>query len=157
MATTPANTVFLRVDPVDVLERFTAELDRLTADADTAMRDGRARDALLAAGAMQSLLAAWKDRLADALVQTRSKRVPPAVRAAARAAADRVLPALGGQMRALEARIKVHRVRQAAIGAALRAASNAAAGAPALSYGPGARYGARPSAPMTRHALAVTV
>ncbi|MCG5240885.1 hypothetical protein MCW82_14005, partial [Azospirillum doebereinerae] len=73
MATTPANTVFLRVDPVDVLERFTAELDRLTADADAAMRDGRARDALLAAGAMQSLLAAWKDRLADALVQTRSK------------------------------------------------------------------------------------
>jgi len=152
MAATPANTVFLRVDPVEVLQRFAAELDRHADAAATAVREGRARDALLAAGAMQSLLAAWKDRLADALAQTRSKRVPPAVRAAARQAAGHVLPAVAAPMRELDARIKVHRARQAAIGAALRAASTA----PAVVYGAG-RHGVRVENRIVRHALAVTV
>lgn len=153
MATTPATTVFLRVDPVAVLERFTAELDRHAEAAATAVREGRARDALLAAGAMQSLLAAWKDRLNDALLQTRSKRVPPAVRAAARRAAGHVLPAVAEPMRELAARIKVHRARQAAIGAALRAVSTA----PGMSYGASARHGVRVESRTVRHALAVTV
>ncbi|MBP2230934.1 hypothetical protein J2847_004243 [Azospirillum agricola] len=153
MTTTPANTVFLRVDPVEVLEGFAAELDAHAAAAAKAVREGRARDALLAAGAMQSLLAAWKDRLADALGQARSKRVPPAVRAAARRAAARVLPVLRDPMREMEARIRIHRDRQAAIGAALRAASTA----PAMSYGASARYGVRVGERTVRHALAVTV
>ncbi|MBY6265715.1 hypothetical protein EI613_27920, partial [Azospirillum sp. 412522] len=86
-AAEPASpTLFLRVDAVEVLEAFVAELDRTAARAEAAVREGRPRDALLAAGDMQTLLRTWKDRLADALAQTRSKRVAPAVRGAARAA-----------------------------------------------------------------------
>ncbi len=153
MTTPPATSIFLRVDPVEVLERFAAELEKHAEATATAVREGRARDALLAAGAMQALMAAWKDRLTDALAQTRSKRVPPAVRAAARQAARQVLPAVYEPMRELAARLKVHKARQAAIGAALRAASTA----PAMSYGASARYGVRVQSRTVRHALAVTV
>jgi hypothetical protein len=150
-------SIFLRVDAVDVLEAFVAELDRTAARAEAAVREGRPREALLAAGDMQTLLRTWKDRLADALAQTRSKRVAPTVRGAAQAAADRVLPALAARMREMEAQIKVHRARQNAIGAALRAASTAPAGVYGVAYGPGARYGARVAMRTTGHAVGLTV
>lgn len=157
-AAEPASaSIFLRVDAVDVLEAFVTELDRAAARAEAAVREGRPRDALLAAGDMQTLLRTWKDRLADALAQTRSKRVAPAVRAAAKAAADQVLPALAARMREMEAQIKVHRARQSAIGAALRAASTAPAGVYGVAYGPGARYGARVAMRTTGHAVGLTV
>ncbi|PWC47210.1 hypothetical protein ACHMW5_05645 [Azospirillum melinis] len=149
-------TIFLRVDAVEVLEAFVAELDRAATRAEAAVREGRPRDALLAAGDMQTLLRSWKDRLADALVQTRSKRVAPAVRGAAKAAADRVLPALAARMREMEAQIRVHRARQNAIGAALRAASTAPAGVYGVAYGPGARYGARVAMRTTGHVVGLT-
>lgn len=152
-----APTIFLRVDAVQVLEGFVAELDRTAARAEAAVREGRPRDALLAAGDMQTLLRAWKDRLADALAQVRSKRVAPAVRGAAKSAAEQVLPALAARMRVMEAQIKVHRARQNAIGAALRAASTAPAGVYGVAYGPGARYGARVAMRTTGHAVGVTV
>jgi hypothetical protein len=157
-STAPATpTIFLRVDAVEVLEGFVAELDRTAARAEAAVREGRPRDALLAAGDMQTLLMAWKDRLADALAQARSKRVAPAVRGAAKAAAAQVLPALAARMRVMEAQIKVHRARQNAIGAALRAASTAPAGVYGVAYGPGARHGARVAMRTTGHAVGVTV
>ncbi|WP_042694985.1 hypothetical protein [Azospirillum sp. B506] len=149
-------SIFLRVDAVDVLEAFVAELDRAAARAEAAVREGRPRDALLAAGDMQTLLRTWKDRLADALAQTRSKRVAPAVRGAAKAAADQVLPTLAARMREMEAQIRVHRARQNAIGAALRAASTAPAGVYGVAYGPGARYGARVAMRTTGHAVGLT-
>lgn len=153
-------TVFLRVDAVEVLEAFAAELDRSAARAEAAVREGRPRDALLAAGDMQTLLRTWKDRLDDALAQTRSKRVAPAVRGAAKAAADRVLPSLAARMREIEAQIKVHRARQDAIGAALRAASTAPAGVYGVTYGPGARpavrCGARVAMRTTGHVVGLT-
>ncbi|KAA0594505.1 hypothetical protein J2848_004955 [Azospirillum lipoferum] len=150
-------TIFLRVDAVDVLEAFVAELDRAAARAEAAVREGRPRDALLAAGDMQTLLRTWRDRLADALAQTRSKRVAPAVRGAAKAAADQVLPTLAARMREMEAQIRVHRARQNAIGAALRAASTAPAGVYGVAHGPGARYGARVAMRTTGHAVGLTV
>ena len=150
-------TIFLRVDAVEVLEGFVAELDRAAARAEAAVREGRPRDALLAAGDMQTLLMAWKDRLADALAQARSKRVAPAVRGAAKAAAEQVLPTLAARMRRMEAQIKVHRARQSAIGAALRAASTAPAGVYGVAYGRGARCGARVAKRTTGHAVGVTV
>ncbi|QCG93394.1 hypothetical protein E6C67_05470 [Azospirillum sp. TSA2s] len=146
-------TIVLRVDAVEVLEAFVAELDRSAARAEAAVREGRPRDALLAAGDMQTLLRTWKDRLDDALAQTRSKRVAPTVRGAAKAAADRVLPSLAARMREIEAQIKVHRARQNAIGAALRAASTAPAGVYGVAYGPGARYGARVAMRTTGHVV----
>ncbi len=151
-----SSTIFLRVDAVEVLEAFVAELDRSAARAEAAVREGRPRDALLAAGDMQTLLRTWKDRLDDALSQTRSKRVAPAVRGVAKAAADRVLPALAARMREIEAQIKVHRARQNAIGAALRAASTAPAGVYGVAYGPGARYGARVAMRTTGHVVGLT-
>jgi len=149
-------TIFLRVDAVEVLEVFVAELDRAAARAEAAVREGRPRDALLAAGDMQTLLRNWKDRLADALAQTRSKRVAPVVRGAAKAAADQVLPVLAARMREMEAQIKVHRARQNAIGAALRAASTAPTGVYGVAYGPGARYGARVAMRTTGHVVGLT-
>lgn len=149
-------TIFLRVDAVEVLEAFVAELDRSAARAEAAVREGRPRDALLAAGDMQMLLRTWKDRLDDALAQTRSKRVAPAVRGAAKAAADRVLPALAARMREIEAQIKVHRARQNAIGAALRAASTAPAGVYGVAYGAAGRYGARVAMRTTGHVVGLT-
>lgn len=149
-------TIFLRVDAVEVLEAFVAELDRSAARAEAAVREGRPRDALLAAGDMQTLLRTWKDRLDDALAQTRSKRVAPTVRGAAKAAADRVLPSLAARMREIEAQIRVHRARQNAIGAALRAASTAPAGVYGVAYGPGARYGARVAMRTTGHVVGLT-
>lgn len=155
--TEPATpTIFLRVDAVEVLEAFVAELDRSAARAEAAVREGRPRDALLAAGDMQTLLRTWKDRLDDALAQTRSKRVAPTVRGAAKAAADRVLPSLAARMREIEAQIRVHRARQNAIGAALRAASTAPAGVYGVAYGPGARYGARVAMRTTGHVVGLT-
>ncbi|PWC32969.1 hypothetical protein [Azospirillum sp. TSO35-2] len=152
-----APSIFLRVDAVEVLEGFVTELDRAAERAELAVREGRPRDALLAAGDMQSLMRAWRDRLADALSQTRSKRVAPALRDAAREAARQVLPTLAARMRVMEAQIKVHRVRQEAIGAALRAASTAPVGV----YGASLRYGARTAVHVptrtTGHAFAVTV
>lgn len=150
-------SIFLRVDAVEVLEGFVADLDRAAARAETAVREGRPRDALLAAGDMQTLLMAWKDRLADALSQVRSKRVAPGVRSAAKAAAEQVLPTLAARMRVIEAQIKVHRARQNAIGAALRAASTAPAGVYGVACGPGARYGARVATRTTGHAVGLTV
>ena len=150
-------SIFLRVDAVEVLEGFVAELDRTVARAEAAVREGRPRDALLAAGDMQTLLMAWKDRLADALAQVRSKRVAPAVRGAAKAAAEQVLPTLAARMRVMEVQIKVHRARQNAIGAALRAASTAPAGVYGVAYGPGARYGARVAMRTTGRTFGVTV
>lgn len=149
-------TIVLRVDAVEVLEAFVAELDRSAARAEAAVREGRPRDALLAAGDMQTLLRTWKDRLDDALAQTRSKRIAPAVRGAAKVAADRVLPALAARMREIQAQIKVHRARQNAIGAALRAASTAPAGVYGVAYGPGARYGARVAMRTTGHVVGLT-
>ncbi|PWC84746.1 hypothetical protein TSH100_17215 [Azospirillum sp. TSH100] len=157
MAQPASASIFLRVDAVDVLETFVAELDRAAARAEAAVREGRPRDALLAAGDMQTLLRTWKDRLADALAQTRSKRVAPAVRGAAKAAADQVLPTLAARMREIETQIRVHRARQNAIGAALRAASTAPAGVYGVAYGPGARYGARVAMRTTGHAVGLTV
>lgn len=158
--THPANpaspTIFLRVDAVEVLEAFVAELDRSAARAEAAVREGRPRDALLAAGDMQTLLRTWKDRLDDALAQTRSKRVAPTVRGAAKAAADRVLPSLAARMREIEAQIKVHRARQNAIGAALRAASTAPAGVYGVAYGAAGRYGARVAMRTTGHVVGLT-
>lgn len=153
MTNAPDGTITLRVNPVEILESFTAEMTRLSEVVDAAMREGRARDAVLAAGAMQSLLAAWKSRLADALTQTRSKRAPPAVRLAARAAAAQVLPMMRAQMRGLEARIKAHRARQTAISAALRAVSTPSP----MTYGAGVGYGARAGNRAVPRALAVTV
>ncbi len=151
-----APSIFLRVDAVEVLEAFVAELDRSAARAEAAVREGRPRDALLAAGDMQTLLRTWKDRLDDALSQTRSKRVAPTVRGAAKAAADRVLPALAARMREIEAQIKVHRARQNAIGAALRAASTAPAGVYGVAYGAAGRYGARVAMRTTGHVVGLT-
>lgn len=134
-----APPVFLRVDAVEVLEAFAAELDAAANRAERAVGEGRPRDAVLAAGDMQSLLRAWKDRLADALAQTRSKRIPPAVRQAARNTAERVLPAMAAHMRTMEAQLRVHRARQEAIGSALRAASTTPVGV----YGASLRHGVR--------------
>lgn len=134
-----APPVFLRVDAVEVLEVFAAELDEAASRAERAVGEGRPRDAILAAGDLQSLLRVWKDRLADALAQTRSKRIPPAIRQAARGTAERVLPAMAAHMRAMEAQLRVHRARQEAIGAALRAASTAPVGV----YGASLRHGVR--------------
>ena len=150
-------SIFLRVDAVKVLDGFVAELDRAAARAEAAVREGRPRDALLAAGDMQTVLRGWKDRLTDALAQVRSKRVAPAVRSAAKAAAGEVLPTLAARMRVMEAQIKVHRARQNAIGAALRAASTAPVGVYGVACGPGARYGARVAMRTTGHAVGVTV
>ncbi|MGQ9365022.1 hypothetical protein [Azospirillum sp. ST 5-10] len=130
--TRPADTV--RLDPVEVVERFAAALNGHADRAARAVAEGRARDALLAAGAMQMLLKAQADMLREALGAARSKRVPPAVRAAVRAAADGAADgALAPAQRALatlRTGARVARTRQAAIGDALRATAAARASRP---------------------------
>lgn len=148
-----APTMVLRVDAVEVLDRFATELDDAAGRAERAVLEGRPRDAVLAAGDMQSLLRAWNGRLADALAQARSKRVSPAVRQAARDTAQRILPDLAAHIRAMEARIRVHRARQEAIGAALRAAATTPAGV----YGASLRYGVQLKTRNSGHTLGVTI
>lgn len=125
-------TAASRPDPVAVITRFVAELERHAERAATAAREGRAVDALRAAGAMQMLLHAQAGTLRDALAAAQSKRVPLETRLAVRKALDGALAPLGRSVRALEAQAKARQARQAAIGEALRAAASVAA--PGRSY-----------------------
>lgn len=121
-----------RPDPVAVIARFVAELEGHAERAASAAREGRAVDALRAAGAMQMLLHSQAGTLRDALAAAQSKRVPLETRLAVRKALDGALAPLGRSVCALEAQAKARQARQAAIGAALRAAASVSG--PARSY-----------------------
>lgn len=150
----PATVVAtMPVDPVRTIDGFVAELTAHLQRAVQAAREGRTRDAALAAGAMQTLLAARKGVLAEALAMMRSKRVHPDIRARLRALARAALPPLDDGVRDLKAKARAGAARQAAIGAALRAAHSR----PASVYTAGAGRGVRRPDRIVRHAVAVTV
>lgn len=143
----------VRVDPVQTIDGFVAELTSHLQRAVTAAQEGRNRDAALAAGAMQTLLSARKGMLVEALAMMRSKRVHPDTRARLRALARAALPPLDDGVRALKAKARAGAARQAAIGAALRAAHSR----PASVYTANARQGVRRPEQIVRHCVAVTV
>ncbi|OYD84821.1 hypothetical protein [Azospirillum brasilense] len=148
LLTPPILTSATRPDPVAVIARFVAEMERHAERAATAAREGRAVDALRAAGAMQMLLHAQSATLSDALAAARSKRVPLETRLAVRKAVDGALAPLRRSVRVLEAQAKARQARQAAIGEALRAAASVPA--PARSYAALGRVAG------TKRAIAVT-
>ncbi|WP_454019720.1 hypothetical protein [Azospirillum sp. Marseille-Q6669] len=145
----PSSKPTARPDPVAVITRFVAELEGHAQRAASAAREGRAVDALRAAGAMQMLLHAQAGTLRDALAAAQSKRVPLETRLAVRKALDGALAPLGRSVRALEAQAKARQARQAAIGAALRAASSVS--------GPARSYAALGRAAGAKRTIAVTV
>ncbi len=122
------------MDAVPVPPEFQSDLARLIADfavqlaahadrAVAAARDGRARDAFLAAGAMQELLNARVPALRVALAAMQSKRTHPAVRAEIRKVAALVPGGVAAQVRALESAARARQARLDAIGEALRAST----------------------------------
>ncbi|NYZ16166.1 hypothetical protein HL658_26800 [Azospirillum sp. RWY-5-1] len=143
----------IRVDPVQTIDGFVAELTDHLHRAVSAAQEGRNRDAALATAAMQALLSARKGMLVEALASMRSKRVHPETRAKLRALARAALPPLDDGVRALKAKAKAGAARQAAIGAALRAAHSR----PASVYTANARQGVRRPEQIVRHCVAVTV
>lgn len=143
----------IRVDPVQTIDGFVAELTAHLQRAVTAAKEGRNRDAAIATASMQALLSARKGMLVEALAMMRSKRVHPDTRAKLRALARAALPSLDEGVRALRAKAKAGAARQAAIGAALRAAHSR----PASVYTANARQGVRRPDQIVRHCVAVTV
>ncbi|WP_029009297.1 hypothetical protein [Azospirillum halopraeferens] len=115
----------LRPDPVAEIADFVARLADDAGRAARAAAEGRARDALLAAGSMQMLLRARGDALREALSAGRSARVPPDVRAAVQAAtlaaASGPLAGTARSVCTLAAAARVAQAHRDAIGEALRA------------------------------------
>jgi hypothetical protein len=124
---------------------FSAQLSAHADRAVEAARDGRPRDAFLAAGAMQELVNAKAAALRSAMAAMQSKRVHPAIRAEIRRAAQPVTGGIVQQVRTLEAMARAGQARLDAIGTALRADTR----------GPLA-YTAQGVAPTARPTLAVS-
>lgn len=148
---TPRTTT-IRLDPIEVLTAFVAEMREHGERAECAAREGREREALLAVAAMQTLLRTKSGALGAALFAARSKRVSPETRAAVRKAAATMLAPIEQTVRVLETRLRARRVRQEAIGAALRAASTA----PARAYTASLRRGPALPVHTVRHTLKIT-
>jgi len=143
-------------DPVKIIADFAAALAVLAERAFTAARNGQAQAALLAAGEMQMLLRRRKEALQQALDTGRSKRIPPARRAAIRAAAGSALAPVQEVMGRFAADARARRARQDAIGAALSAATRAPAGVYGVASYRGGRMGVRLTGRTVRHTADVT-
>lgn len=146
----------LSPDPVGIITEFSTAIAALAERAFTAARNGQVQAAVLAAGEMQMLLRRKGAALQLALDTGRSKRIPPAQRAAVRLAARDALAPVRRVMMRFAADAKARQVRQNAIGAALSAATRAPTGVYGVASYRGGRMGAHLTGRTVRHTADIT-